>query len=903
MEPLDSFLLRKLKLAPLSFRCISMKPQLTTLILNLTLGHTAIDRHVLDKDDQYDYRIIEAQSEQEALALYLQFLPDVILVSLSELTIDELTFLDQLKTQVQPLPTIVLVAEAEEVITAVRSTGNHGLGGYELSTIDKLCCTIHRAIDLTHRLKENQEQQHLIEEIKQLNADLELRVEQRTLELTQSNNQLIEEVAEHRRTEIALGLQIERLNRLYHLVLALNEAQSIEEIYAIALDGIKQTLKTNSAAVLVPDAQGIPRYQASVGISDIYKQAVEKYLEQSRHQANEQIVIIPDVNEELGDESLDLLREIEGIKATASFPLRYQGQYLGKIIVYYSEQHAFASDEVKLAKTIITYVATAITRKQGEQALHESKEQLQAVLNAVPGTISWVSADQHYLGVNQRLADLYNLSFNAFVGEKVGFISPKNDFAEFVNAFFNSDETSTAQEFIVSSENQTQAFLAIAQKYNRGQTAVFVQIDISDQKRAEAELQTTNERLATANAELAHATRLKDEFLANMSHELRTPLNAILGMSEGLLGEVYGTFNDRQKRAIATIERSGKHLLELINDILDLAKIESGKLELQISTVFIKNLFDSSLSFVRQLADQKKIQIITKVPDEIKTIRADERNIRQALINLLSNAVKFTAEGGEITLKIQSCPADQQIQITVIDTGIGIAQKDLKQLFQPFVQVDSRLNRQYSGTGLGLALVRRIMEMHNGSVTVESEVGRGSQFTLVLPCQELNSIADPKLSTQDSELSDALWLEQQKEMNLSESLHGNDLRKKPGISSPLLVLAEDNEENIEMFSEYLTGYGYKIIVAKDGDEAVRLVKACHPELVLMDIQMPKMDGLTAIEKIREDSAFSALPIIALTALAMPGDREKCLATGANQYIAKPLRLKHLVHVIQQFLQV
>jgi CheY-like chemotaxis protein len=189
-----------------------MKPQLTTLILNFTLGHTAIDRHILDKDDQYEYRIIEAQSEQEALALYLQFLPDVILVSLSELTIDELTFLDQLKTQVQSLPTIVLVAEAEEVITAVRSTGNHGLGGYELSTIDKLCCTIHRAIDLTHQLKENQEQQHLIEEIKQLNADLELRVEQRTLELTQSNNQLIEEVAEHRRTEIALGLQIERLN-------------------------------------------------------------------------------------------------------------------------------------------------------------------------------------------------------------------------------------------------------------------------------------------------------------------------------------------------------------------------------------------------------------------------------------------------------------------------------------------------------------------------------------------------------------------------------------------------------------------------------------------------------------------------------------------------------------------
>jgi CheY-like chemotaxis protein len=136
-----------------------------------------------------------------------------------------------------------------------------------------------------------------------------------------------------------------------------------------------------------------------------------------------------------------------------------------------------------------------------------------------------------------------------------------------------------------------------------------------------------------------------------------------------------------------------------------------------------------------------------------------------------------------------------------------------------------------------------------------------------------------------------------------KDLHTVDLEKKSGVNLPLIVLAEDNEENIEMFSEYLTGYGYRVIVAKDGFEAVRLVKACNPQLVLMDIQMPKMDGLTAIEKIREDLAFSALPIIALTALAMPGDREKCLTTGANQYIAKPLRLKHLVHVIQQFLQV
>jgi signal transduction histidine kinase len=231
------------------------------------------------------------------------------------------------------------------------------------------------------------------------------------------------------------------------------------------------------------------------------------------------------------------------------------------------------------------------------------------------------------------------------------------------------------------------------------------------------------------------ATRLKDEFLANMSHELRTPLNAILGMSESLVEEVFGPINDKQLRAVKTIENSGQHLLELINDILDLAKIEAGQLELAYTTTSIEQICQASLTFVRQQAYQKQIHITVEIPADLPAVIWDERRIRQVLINLLNNAVKFTPVGGHITLVVRpdrpTSPTACSIAIT--DNGIGIAPENIHKLFQSFSQVDGSLDRQYEGTGLGLALVKRIVEMHWGTVSVTSKFGEGSCFTVVLP--------------------------------------------------------------------------------------------------------------------------------------------------------------------------
>ncbi|WP_228038429.1 PAS domain-containing protein [Nodosilinea sp. LEGE 06152] len=548
-----------------------------------------------------------------------------------------------------------------------------------------------------------------------------------------------------------------------------------------------------------------------------------------------------------------------------------------------------------------------------------------------------------------------------------------------------------------------------------------VNLDISERKQVEERLQHINERLVLTNAELDRATRLKDEFLASMSHELRTPLNAILGMAEGLKEHVFGPINDRQSQALSTIERSGLHLLDLINDILDLSKVEAGKLELEPVALNVKQLCESSLSFVRQIAFSKNVGLSLESLRPIPDIAVDERRIRQVLINLLSNAVKFTPAGGQVTLTAEVEPqgpasaVNNWLKLSVTDTGIGIAPDNIAKLFQPFVQIDSSLSRQYTGTGLGLALVRKIVELHGGSVSVTSEVDQGSCFTVTLPylsetgldatvsptapaqpldanntCvlviedsveaagilarylqeQGLDAIvcpsgdrvmqeavqAQPALIILDILLPDRSGWDVLRQLKASPqtqaipvivvsvvdersyglSLGASDYLVKPitrqqlqqtleslqqrhpaplspalivslpdpthqAVDRPLILLAEDNDMNVATISSFLTASGYRLIYAKSGQEAVELTQTQAPDLILMDIQMPGMDGLQAMQLIRSDARFATLPIIALTALAMPGDRERCLEAGANQYLPKPVKMKELKALIQQLL--
>ncbi len=388
-------------------------------------------------------------------------------------------------------------------------------------------------------------------------------------------------------------------------------------------------------------------------------------------------------------------------------------------------------------------------------------------------------------------------------------------------------------------------------------------------------LQQNNKTLAFTNAELARATRLKDEFLASMSHELRTPLNSVIGLSQALTQEVYGSLNERQTVSLERIFNSGQHLLSLINDILDLAKIESGKEELRISPVQISILCHASMDFIRRQAELKELELNCQLNIEDDILEVDDRRMKQILINLLNNAVKFTPKQGKVTLKVEGDLENKLISFSVIDTGIGIAQEDMNQLFQSFVQIESSLSRRYEGTGLGLALVRRIVELHGGSVAVESEVGKGSEFKVTLP-----------------------WKRSQPGMKLpTPEVKAKESTKPIPAGQLLILLAEDNENNIVMLSDYLSFKGYHLVFAKNGLEAISLAKERKPQLILMDIQMPKMDGIEATRWIRSDPQTTDIPIIALTALAMPGDREKCKQAGIDEYVTKPVILDQLVDLI------
>ncbi|MEA5464948.1 ATP-binding protein [Leptothoe sp. PORK10 BA2] len=406
---------------------------------------------------------------------------------------------------------------------------------------------------------------------------------------------------------------------------------------------------------------------------------------------------------------------------------------------------------------------------------------------------------------------------------------------------------------------------------------------------------TLEQRVAERTVELkfekekAEAASLaKSSFLANMSHELRTPLNVIFGMAEILQEQILGQVNGKQQKALHTIERSGSHLLELINEVLDLAKIESGHIDLEPVPVVVADLCQSSLAFVKQQALQKSILLYLKLPSDLPDIQVDERRIRQVLINLLTNAVKFTPEGGHITLAVVAFPPDEiynqkRLRFSITDTGIGIAPGDLKKLFQPFVQLDSTLNRQYEGTGLGLVLVKRLVELHGGHVTVTSNVGVGSCFVIELPYIS-SAVGDPPFNPASAARLSRSGIDQSSTM------------------TPLLILlAEDNEANIIPLATYLQAQGYRMQVAHNGQIAIELAQAEPPDIILMDIHMPVMDGLTAIHRIRQLPDLAHIPIIALTALAMKEDQVRCLEAGADLYISKPIKLKQLTLAIQKLL--
>lgn len=389
------------------------------------------------------------------------------------------------------------------------------------------------------------------------------------------------------------------------------------------------------------------------------------------------------------------------------------------------------------------------------------------------------------------------------------------------------------------------------------------------------------ESLRTANASLQRSARFKDEVLANMSHELRTPLNAVIGMAESLQLRVYGELTARQGRSVEVILSSARHLLDLINDILDLAKIEAGKLEVQKGEFDLAKVVEACLCMVREAAAAKRQRLLIQIPDRLPPLYTDERRLKQILVNLLDNAIKFTPEARALGLEVCRSESARQTLITVWDEGIGIPMAEQDRLFHPFVQLDTGFARRFEGTGLGLALVHRLSQLLGGTVRLISQESCGSRFTLILP--------DDLAETQPSGSEPAQH------------------RMSPGMPVPVrrdrnprVLLVEDNAPNAEMLKTFLLAIGYRVTHADNGATALQEVSRVLPDVILMDIQMPEMDGWETTRRLKSNPATADIPVLAITALAMPEDRARCVTAGVDDYFSKPLKLRELAAALEKY---
>jgi PAS domain S-box-containing protein len=413
----------------------------------------------------------------------------------------------------------------------------------------------------------------------------------------------------------------------------------------------------------------------------------------------------------------------------------------------------------------------------------------------------------------------------------------------------------------------------------------------NDLKMLAEQLRSSSEEIAAKNQQLEQASRMKSEFLANMSHELRTPLNAIVGFSEILKDGLMGSLSSQQKDASVDIFNSGKHLLALINDILDLSKIEAGKMQINLEPTNINALVQSSIQVVREQASLQNLQVSAKIQENLGDIWLDEVKVKQIIYNLLSNAVKFTPAGGRVHISARKIDGYQvtggrfehYLEIMVSDSGIGIPEEAQAELFKPFTQIDNSLSRKHQGTGLGLAMVKRMAELHEGSVSLNSITDKGSTFTVLLPWRTANLPGKLRTaSNTDSGVTGNSHAHVAEKTSESSHHHAN--------GELLALIIEDDDQAAEVLRVQLESEGFRIVRASTAEAALAMAGKEHPDLITLDILLPGMDGWEFLEHFKQHPLFASTPVVIISIVA---DRGRGLSLGAAHVMQKPIARENL----------
>jgi len=585
------------------------------------------------------------------------------------------------------------------------------------------------------------------------------------------------DISGEKRAAAELHQKFEELQAIYRMAEAVTRAGALDEIYAVALDELQRTVHADRAAVLLYDDDSVMRFKAWRGLSDEYRRAVEGHSPWLPTDPDPQPVLVPDVEaDEHFVELLPVFRR-EGIGAVGFIPLVASGRLLGKFMIYFDTPRGVASSELRLAQAIASHIAFAITRKRDEEALRES-EQAQRLL-AEAGTLLNSSLDYQ-----ETMRSITRLLVPAIADWcLVDLSDERGGFARIVAAPGDTDESLVAQlqgkfdplppgrglprspfmgetelctvvddDLLVSiAPDDVRLALLRAMRMTsyisvplvtRGRTigALTVAVANSGRRYAKPDVPLVEElarraALAVDNARLYReaqaANHAKSQFLATMSHELRTPLNAIGGYTELLQMELRGPLTAGQREDLTRIQRSQRHLLGLINDLLSFARIETGHLELNVEPVILEDILVGVEALLEPQIDSKALVYSRDRGGATVSCLADPDRIQQVLANLLSNAVKFTHAGGEVSVDWDATP--EQVRIHIRDNGPGIPSDKLEAIFEPFVQLGGSLTRVAEGAGLGLAISRELSRAMGGDVTVQTELGNGSTFTVTLP--------------------------------------------------------------------------------------------------------------------------------------------------------------------------
>jgi len=422
---------------------------------------------------------------------------------------------------------------------------------------------------------------------------------------------------------------------------------------------------------------------------------------------------------------------------------------------------------------------------------------------------------------------------------------------------------------------------------------------VAQEKRikAENELKSEKEKSDALAKEALKLSNAKSRFLANMSHEIRTPMNGVLGFLSLIESDSYSN-KEELKNFVKNAKLSAESLLETINAVLDLSKIEAGKLELEKLNFNLKKIIDQAISIVSPKAKEKSINIVVESSDPKElNFTGDPTKIRQIFLNLLSNAVKFTQQGDiKISVKTEKLDEDRvKIFNSIIDTGIGIPADKINDLFKPFSQIDGTEGKNFGGTGLGLVICKEFTNLMQGDISVESISGAGSRFNFSVVVKKQLISADQLQQVTDSNLENSRYA-----IPTSETDFKLNFEKRKNFK---ILLAEDNLINQKVAIRTLNSAGYQVDAVMNGEQAIREYSQKNYDLILMDVQMPEIDGFTATKKIREmDSPKKNVPIIALTAHALMGDREKCLEAGMNEYVSKPVVASEIIRIVDKLLK-